>query len=128
MHDLYALGATLAVILVGLLYNGRQIRELRTELREDSSAVKTELRDEISAVKTELRDEISAFKTEVRDELRTTHTELTSEIRDARKETRDARTEVLARIDALQRDITQLVHEQGFQSGRLAALERGRAS
>ena len=35
MHDAYAVGATLLVILLGLLYNGKPISDLRTELRAD---------------------------------------------------------------------------------------------
>ncbi len=73
MHDVYTLGATLAVILIGLLYNGKQINDLRAEIRE-------------------------------------------------------TRTEVLGRIDGLQRDMMQFAREQGRHDGRLDALERGRAS
>lgn len=67
MHDIYTLGAMLAVILVGLLYNGKQINDLR---------------DEMGTMRKELSPEI-----------------------------RETRTEVLARIDGMQRDMMHPARE-----------------
>ncbi len=52
MHDVYTLGAPLLVVLVGLIYNGQQVRELRGEMRE--------LRGEIHKDMSELRAEFQA--------------------------------------------------------------------
>ena len=43
MHDVYTRGAPLLVILVGLIYNGQQVRELRSEMQ----GMREELRGDI---------------------------------------------------------------------------------
>jgi hypothetical protein len=47
VHDFLQLGAVLIVIVVGLLYNGRQIADLRTELRVDLRETRDGLRAEL---------------------------------------------------------------------------------
>ena len=61
MHDLYTLGATLAVILIGLLYNGKQIGNLRSELRGEIVS----LRSEMHAMRAELRSDIKDLRAEM---------------------------------------------------------------
>jgi len=50
MHDAYTLGATLAIILIGLLYNGKQIGDLRKEIREDIRDLSTRVDARFNAV------------------------------------------------------------------------------
>ncbi len=97
MHDLYTLGATLAVILIGLLYNGKQIAGLRNELRAEVSALRTDLRSEMHAMRAELRGDI-----------------------------KDLRAEMSARFDAFNAEGYKFSREQGEQNARLDAIEKGR--
>ncbi len=52
MHDTYAVGATLLVILLGLLYNGKQISDLRTELRGDIQRLENRMDARFTAIDT----------------------------------------------------------------------------
>ncbi len=54
MHGVYALVGTLAIILIGLLYNGSQIRELRQELRSDLTNLRGELSGRLDALHRDL--------------------------------------------------------------------------
>jgi Tfp pilus assembly protein FimV len=56
MYDIYALGATLAVILGGLLYNGKQIGDLRNEMRGETGSLRTEMRANRDELKADIRD------------------------------------------------------------------------
>ncbi len=60
MHDIYTLGAPLLVVLVGLIYNGQQVRELRGEMRALRGEMR-DLRNEIHKDTSELRAEFQAI-------------------------------------------------------------------
>ncbi len=97
MQDIYNLGAILAVILIGLLYNGRQISELRRELHNEMASMQTGLRSEMQAVLAELRSGI-----------------------------KDLRAEMSARFNAFNAEDYKFSREQGEQNARLEALEKPR--
>ena len=102
MHDVYTLGAPLLVILVGLIYNGQQVRDLRLEMR----GMRDELRGEMVGMRDELRGEMHGM----RDELRGDIQRLT--------------TRMDVRLDGLHHDLTEFSREQGKHDARLDALEK----
>lgn len=82
-----------------------EVRQMKTELKDEISNVRTELKEEINNVKTELDKKIDDVKTELNEkidnikaELALTRTELKTEIVKGRKETMDLREEYLEEL------------------------------
>ncbi len=73
MHDVYTLGAPLLVVLVGLVFNGQQVRELRSETR----SMRDELRSETRVTRDELRGDIQRLTTRMDTRLDILHHDLT---------------------------------------------------
>ncbi len=91
MHDVYTRGAPLLVILVGLIYNGQQVRELRLEMR----GMRDELRGEMQGMREELRGDIQRLTMRMDVRLDGLHHDLTEFSREQGKHD--------ARLDALEK-------------------------
>ena len=91
MHDVFTLGAPLLVVLVGLIYNGQQVRELRGEMR----GMRDELRGEMHGMRDELRGDIQRLTTRMDLRLDGLHHDLTEFSREQGQHD--------ARLDALEK-------------------------
>lgn len=78
-----------------------QIVHLRSEMRDEFSAVRQEMRDEFSAVRQEMRDLGSSLRDEIRATNEQTVVRLTEAIDAARREARILFEEVVSRIATL---------------------------
>jgi hypothetical protein len=79
----------------------RDIRDLRTEMREGFGGVRAEMRDEFTDVRTEVRDEFTAVRTEMREGFAAVRTEM-------RDGFADVRAEMRAEFAAVREDIASM--------------------
>jgi hypothetical protein len=71
MHDAYLIGIPTLVIILGILLNRSDVRELRTEMRAEIRGLRGEMTSEISGLRSEIANLRSEFHHEFREFYRT---------------------------------------------------------